>query len=379
MLFDYETLQLIWWGLVAILLIGFALTDGFDMGAGTLLPFIGRTDTDRRVIVNVLGPHWDGNQVWFILAGGALFAAWPMVYAAAFSGLYIPLLLVLFGLILRPGGFEYRSKQDSTRWRTSWDWALFAGSFVPALLFGVAIGNLFVGLPFYLNDNLRPFYDASWLGLLNPFGLLAGLVSVALLAMHGATYLGLRTEGDLRRRADGAGRIMAVLMMAGFALAGWALSGMEGYRVVSMPIGGENIQPLDKTVASAPGAWLDNYARAPLTALAPIAGFGGALLALLTAGRGRGIVAFAGSTLAVIGVLFTAGASLFPFIMPSSVDPVSSLMVFDATSSHRTLSVMFWAAVIFVPIILAYTFWAFRVMRGRVTAEDIHQNPQTLY
>lgn len=379
MLFEYETLQLIWWGLVAVLLIGFALTDGFDMGAGTLLPFIGRTDTDRRVIVNVLGPHWDGNQVWFILAGGALFAAWPMVYAAAFSGLYIPLLLVLFGLILRPGGFEYRSKQDSSRWRSSWDWALFAGSFVPSLLFGVAIGNLFVGLPFYLNDNLRSFYEASWLGLLNPFGLLAGLVSVALLALHGATYLGLRTEGDLRRRADGAARLMAVVMVAGFALAGWALTGMEGYRVVSMPIGGDSIQPLDKTVASAPGAWLDNYGRAPLTALAPVAGLGGALLALLAAGRGRGIIAFGGSTVAVIGVLFTAGASLFPFIMPSSVDPTSSLTVFDATSSRLTLSVMFWASVVFVPLILAYTFWAFRVMRGRVTAEDIHQNSQTLY
>ena len=380
MLFDYTTLQLIWWGLVAVLLIGFALTDGFDMGAGTLMPFLGKTDTERRVIVNVLGPHWDGNQVWFILAGGALFAAWPMVYAAAFSGLYIPLLIVLFGLILRPGGFEYRSKVDDSRWRTSWDWLLFAGSVVPALLFGVAMGNLFLGLPFRLADNLRPFYEGGFFDLLHPFALLAGITSVTLLAMHGATYLQLRTQGVLRQRATVASRWMALAMMAAFGLAGiWLSTGMEGLRITAMPDGSGSVQPLAKSVAIVEGAWLDNYNQAPLTMLAPLAGFAGALGVLFFSGRGRGILSFAASTVAVLGVLLTAGVSLFPFIMPSNIDPVSSLTIWDATSSHLTLSIMFWAAVIFVPLILLYTFWAFRVMRGRVTESQIEEQSGSLY
>jgi len=379
MLFDYTTLQLIWWGLVAVLLIGFALTDGFDMGAGMLMPFLGQTDTERRVIVNVLGPHWDGNQVWFILAGGALFAAWPMVYAAAFSGLYIPLLLVLFGLILRPGGFEYRSKVDDSRWRSSWDWLLFAGSAVPALLFGVAIGNLFLGLPFRLDSDLRPFYEGGFFELLHPFALLAGVTSVALLAMHGGTYLQLRTDGVLRQRATRASRWMAAVMILAFGVAGlWLAAGMEGLRITGMPTG-ESVQPLAKSVAIVEGAWLDNYRQAPLTLLAPVAGFAGALGVLLLSGRGRGVLPFAASTLAVLGVLLTAGVSLFPFIMPSNIDPVSSLTIWDATSSHRTLSIMFWAAVIFVPIILLYTFWAFRVMRGRVTEAHVEENSGSLY
>ncbi|MFP4560627.1 MAG: cytochrome d ubiquinol oxidase subunit II [Thiohalorhabdus sp.] len=379
-MFDYTTIQLIWWGLVAVLLIGFALTDGFDMGAGTLMPFLGKTDTERRVVTNVLGPHWDGNQVWFILAGGALFAAWPMVYAAAFSGLYIPLLLVLFALILRPGAFEYRSKVDDTRWRSSWDWLLFVGSALPALLFGVAMGNLFLGLPFYLDEDLRPFYEGGFFELLHPFALLAGITSLSLLAMHGGTYLQMRTEGALRRRAVGASRLMAGVMLVAFGAAGaWLAAGMEGFRILQMPEVTDTIQPLQKSVASVEGAWLDNYERAPLTMLAPLAGFLGAVGVLLFSGAGRGIAAFGASTLAVLGVLLTAGVSLFPFIMPSSIDPVSSLTIWDATSSHRTLSVMLIATLIFMPIILLYTFWAFRAMRGRVTEEQVEENSHAMY
>jgi len=380
MLFDYTTIQLIWWGLVAILLVGFALTDGFDMGAGALMPFLGKTDTERRVITNVLGPHWDGNQVWFILAGGALFAAWPLVYAAAFSGLFIPLLLVLFALILRPGAFEYRSKVADTRWRNTWDWLLFVSSAVPALLFGVAMGNLFLGLPFYLNDAMRPFYEGGFFELLHPFALLAGITSLALLAMHGGTYLQLRTDGALRQRAVGASRLMAVVMLAAFLGAGaWLATGMEGLRITQMPAVNDSIQPLAKTVVTEEGAWLANYSKAPLTMLAPVLGVLGAVGVLLLSGMGRGILAFGASTVAILGVLFTAGISLFPFIMPSSIDPTSSLTLWDATSSHRTLSVMLIASIIFVPIILLYTFWAFRMMRGRVTESQIEENSNSMY
>jgi len=380
MIFDYSTFQAIWWALVAILLVGFALTDGYDLGAGALMPFVARTDNQRRVVLNVLAPHWDGNQVWFILAAGALFAAWPMVYAAAFSTLYIAMLLVLFALILRPGAFEYRSKMESSRWRGSWDWLMFIACAVPALLFGVAIGNLFLGLPFELDAELRSTYTGGFFGLLHPFALLAGVTSFALLALHGGTYLQLRTEGELRERVVRATRLMAVVMLAAFLLAGlWLAAGIPGYRIEAMPPVTDSIQPLDKTVVKESGAWLDNYARAPLTLLAPVLGILGGVGAFLFSGRGRGVVALLASTAAVLGVLFTAGVSLFPFIMPSSIDPVSSLTLWDATSSHRTLAIMFWVSLIFVPIVLLYTSWAFWVMRGRMTEKKVEESSRSMY
>lgn len=165
---DYESLKLIWWVLVGVLLIGFALTDGFDLGAAALLPIVGRTDSERRVVINTIAPHWDGNQVWLITAGGALFAAWPLVYAAAFSGFYWAMLLVLFALFVRPVGFDYRSKLANTRWRQTWDWGLFAGALVPSLVFGVAFGNLLLGVPFQFDGDLRVSYHGSFWQLLNP-------------------------------------------------------------------------------------------------------------------------------------------------------------------------------------------------------------------
>lgn len=380
MIFDYETLKLIWWLFVGVLLIGFALTDGFDMGAGTLLPFLGRDDTERRVIINTVGPHWDGNQVWFILAGGALFAAWPPVYAAAFSGLYVALLLVLFALFFRPVGFDYRSKLDDPRWRGTWDWLLFVGSAVPALVFGVAFGNLLLGLPFQLDADLRSSYQGGFFGLLHPFALLTGLVSIAMLVMHGAAYLQLRTAGDLAERAGRAGRAAAGVMMAGFVVAGlWLALGIEGLRITAMPDPDTAFNPLQKTVEPMAGAWLANYGRAPLTVLAPLVGLGGAGLMVLFSRAGRAGAAFVASGAAIVGVIFTAGISLFPFIMPSSIDPGSSLTIWDATSSHFTLTVMFWATLIFLPIVLAYTFWAFRVMRGKVTVEQVQTDTHNLY
>src|SRR5487761_2662828 len=194
MIFDYATLKVIWWLFVGVLLIGFSVTDGFDLGVGALLPFLGKNDEERRVIINSVGATWDGNQVWFITAGGALFAAWPLVYATAFSGFYIALILTLFALFFRPVGFDYRSKVADARWRSAWDWGLFAGGFVPALIFGVAFGNLLQGVPFSFDNDLRVTSSGSFWQLLNPFGLLAGVVSLAMLVMHGAVYLQIRTE-----------------------------------------------------------------------------------------------------------------------------------------------------------------------------------------
>ena len=199
---DYEILRLIWWLFLGVLLIGFAIMDGFDLGVAMLLPFVARTDTERRVAINAIAPVWEGNQVWLILGAGAVFAAWPPVYAASFSGFYVAMFLVLATLILRPVGFEFRNKFADPRWRTFWDYALFAAGLVPSVVFGVAFGNLLQGVPFRIDGDLRIFYDGSGLfELLNPFGLLCGLVSAAMLASHGAIYLTLKTEGVVQARA----------------------------------------------------------------------------------------------------------------------------------------------------------------------------------
>ena len=380
MIFDYETLKIIWWLLVGALLIGFAVTDGFDLGVGTLLPFLGKNDTERRIIINVVGPTWDGNQVWFITAGGAVFAAWPLVYAAAFSGLYIALLLVLFALFFRPVGFDYRSKVEDPRWRTAWDWGLFAGGFVPALVFGVAFGNLLQGLPFQYDDTMRPSYTGSFFALLNPFALLAGVVSLSMLVMHGALYLQLRTEGVIQQRAKAAARMFGVLMMAAFAAAGvWLALGIDGFRIISMPAAGPSANVLAKVVEQVPGAWLSNYALHPWMALAPLLAFAAAAAALLLSAKDRPGTAFIFSGVTLAGVILTAGFALFPFIMPSSLDPKSSLTVWDATSSYLTLSLMFWAVVVFLPIVIAYTGWVYGVMRGKVTEARVREETHSLY
>lgn len=380
MLLDYETLKLIWWLLVGVLFIGFAVTDGFDMGVGALLPFLGKNDDQRRVIINAIAPHWDGNQVWFITAGGAIFAAWPPVYAAAFSGFYIAMLLVLFALFFRPVGFDYRSKIEDPRWRNAWDWALFAGSAVPALIFGVAFGNLLQGVPFELDSLLRPSYTGSFFALLNPFALLAGVVSLSMLVMHGAVWLQLRTEDPVASRARAAATVAGLVLFAAFALAGvWVAAGIDGYRVVSMQELGGASNPLLKTVETAPGAWLENYSRHPWTLAAPALGLGGALLTVLMVRARRAALAFLTSSLTIAGVILTAGLSMFPFIMPSSTHPGHSLIAWDATSSHLTLTVMFWAAVVFVPIVLAYTVWCYRALWGRLGEDLIRANTHNVY
>ena len=380
MIFDYETLKLIWWLFVGVLLIGFAVTDGFDLGVGSLLPFLGRTDDERRVIINSVGATWEGNQVWFITAGGATFAAWPLVYATAFSGFYWALLLVLFALFFRPVGFDYRSKVADPRWRNAWDWGLFVGGTVPALVFGVAFGNLLLGVPFHYERDLQVYYTGSFFALLNPFGLLAGVVSLAMLVMHGATYLQLRSEAEINARAKTAVKVAAIVMMAAFALAGvWVAMGIDGYRIVSMPPPDTAFTPLAKAVEKAPGAWLANYSAHPWMIAAPVLGFAGAAIAIVFSAANRALPAFVASALAVSGVILTAGFSLFPFIMPSSSNPNSGLTVWDAVSSYRTLQVMFWVVVIFLPIVLAYTSWVYRVLRGKITVETIRKNPHTSY
>ena len=377
MILDYETLKLAWWVLVGVLLVGFMVTDGFDMGTGILLPFLGKNDAERRVIINTVGPHWDGNQVWFITAGGALFAAWPAVYAVAFSSFYFAMMLVLFALFFRPVGFDYRSKIADPRWRSTWDWGLFISGTVPSLVFGVAFGNLLLGVDFYLDDLLRPHYQGSFFDLFHPFALLCGVVSLMMLTTHGAIWLQMRAEQQIADRARQAGQISLILMIAAFAAAGlWLLiSNMPGLHIDHMPAPDALPNPLAKEVVTVPGAWLTNYQLYPWMQAAPVAGFVTALISLFLIRNHRAGLAFVSHSLTMTAVVCTAAFSLFPFVLPSRVDPNSSLTLWDAASSHLTLNIMFIAAMIFVPIILLYTLWTYRVMWGRVTAKQVESNP----
>lgn len=372
---DYEFLRVIWWVLVGVLLIGFAVSDGFDLGVGALLTLVGKTDADRRVMINTIGPHWDGNQVWFITAGGAIFAAWPMIYATAFSGFYLALALTLIALWMRPLGFDYRGKIANKKWRAGWDWALFAGGIIPSLIFGVAFGNLFLGVPFSLDDTLKSSYDGGFFGLLMPFALLSGLVSVAMLLNHGSSWLQLKTDGELHRRARAVSVVLSVATAVLFALAGLYLAfGVDGYVITSVVDTQATSNPLTKTVEVVPGAWMNNYATYPWMIVAPLLGIGSAIACAFASYRGRCGLAFVSSALTITGIILTAGFSMFPFLMPSSIMPDASLTMWDATSSLLTLQTMFIVACIFVPIVLAYTAYGFWVMRGRIKQADLNKS-----
>ncbi|MEA1064456.1 cytochrome d ubiquinol oxidase subunit II [Erwinia sp. HR93] len=377
---DYEVLRLIWWLLIGILLIGFAVTDGFDMGVGMLTRILGRTDTERRIMINSIAPHWDGNQVWLITAGGALFAAWPIVYAAAFSGFYIAMILVLASLFFRPVGFDYRSKIEDMRWRTLWDWGIFIGSFVPPLVIGVAFGNLLQGVPFHMDEYSRLYYTGNFFQLLNPFGLLAGVVSVTMILAQGGTYLQMRTVGELHLRARKTAQIAALIMMVCFVLAGvWVMYGIEGYVVTSAIDPRAASNPLNKEVARQAGAWLVNFQTMPALWAVPALGVALPLLTILFSRIEKGAWAFLFSSLTLACVILTAGIAMFPFVMPSSTMLNASLTMWDATSSHMTLNLMTYVAIVFVPIVLAYTIWCYWKMFGRITKEHIESNTHSLY
>lgn len=378
---DYSTLKIIWWVLVGVLLIGFAIMDGHDMGVGTLLPFVGQNDNERRVVINTVGPHWDGNQVWFITGGGAIFAAWPMVYATAFSGFYWAMLAVLWALFFRPVGFDYRSKIANPTWRKTWDWGLFVGGFVPPLIFGVAFGNLLQGVPFHFTDMLVPVYTGSFWALLNPFALLVGVVSSAMLTAHGAVYLAHRTEGVIQQRAIRAATwAWAIMVIAFLAAGGWLRwGGIEGYVMTSVLDPSGVADPLAKTVSRSADGWWLNYRQQPLIAVLPILGVLGAVLAVWLVRQRHTLAAFVMSSLSIMGVITTAGAAMFPFVMPSSTHPSSSLTAWDSVSSRSTLGLMLVATLIFMPIVIFYTSWAYRVMRGKVTVEHIQTNDHAVY
>ena len=371
---DYDTLKVIWWVLIGVLLIGFALTSGTDMAVYVLSLRAGRSLKERGAILSTIAPHWDGNQVWLITAGGVIVAAWPEIYTAAFSGLYWAMLLLLFTIWMRPLAFDYRSHIQSERWQKGWDVALFIGSLVPMLICGVAFGNLLEGLPFWQDADLRWHYEGSFLTallpLLNPFALLCGLVSVLMLLTQGSLWIAMRTGEPIASRGLKWSPRLAVAALVLFGICGiWAWS-FDALGLVSRaPEDSFNLITA-KQVESVSHGLFANYISHPATmavpALAVLAILAGAFHAL----RGRAARAFVENAVGIACIIATPAVALFPFLMPSSRDPASSLTVWDATSSQLTLTIMMFAVVIFVPLALGYTIFAYRRMWRRASPDD---------
>lgn len=371
---NYEILRFIWWLILGALLIGFAVTDGFDMGVCAIFKFVGHDDEERRALLESVEPVWEGNQVWFILGGGAAFAAWPLLYAASFSSLYLAMFLVLVGFILRPVGFAFRGKLSNARWRAACDWALLVGGVVPALLFGVAIGNLFVGIPFHFDSMMRPIYTGGFFNLLNPYALLCGVVSLSMLVMHGATYASFKVEEPLSTRAAAIGKVAGLIFLAAFIAAGLWICLEDGRRITSLIIGNGASNPLLKSVVISPGAWLDNFHKHAWLWAIPAVALVSALLTIQLLRLKRHGLALCASGVTQAATILTAGVGLFPFLMPSSTNPSESLTVWDASSSAKTLLIMLIAVVVFLPLVLLYTTWVYRVLRGKISIAAIRRH-----
>jgi cytochrome d ubiquinol oxidase subunit II len=328
-------LTTVWFMLIAVLWVGYFVLEGFDFGVGILLPVLGRDDRERRVLINTIGPVWDGNEVWVIVAGGATFAAFPEWYATLFSGFYLPLLLILVALILRGVAFEFRGKRDEPEWKAWWDRAIFWGSLVPAVLWGVAFGNIVRGVPIDADHE----YSGNLFDLLNPYALLGGITTLTLFVTHGAVFLALKTRGDIRARANRvAGQVGLVAAVVAVGFLGWTLA-----------------------------SYADGADAVIVAAAAAVA-----LVVALVANRfGREGWAFVGSALAIGLAVVALFAGLFPDVMPSSTNEAYSLTVHNASSTPYTLKIMTWVAVCFTPIVLGYQAWSYWVFRRRIGVESI--------
>ncbi|MDR1827845.1 MAG: cytochrome d ubiquinol oxidase subunit II [Methylobacteriaceae bacterium] len=383
-LIDYDVLRVIWWLLLGVVLIGFAITDGFDLGVAALLPFLPSGDVEHRIAINSVGPVWEGNQVWLLLGGGAIFAAWPTLYAVSFSGFYLAMFAILFALILRPVGFKYRSKIESGVWRKTWDLLLFIGGFVPSLIFGVAIGNVLQGVPFRITDELQVFYDGTFFGLLNPFALACGVLSLLMLVTHGAAWLVLKTEGPVNRRARAIGQVTALFTVIMFVSCGawlflWPGGEPIGYEITSfIPDNGPS-NPTFKEVARGTVSWFHNYGVYPWMVLAPALGVIGSLATFVLLRKNKEGWSFISSSIAELGIISTVGLSMFPIILPSSEQLNAALTVWDSSSSETTLFNMLIVTLVFVPIVLAYTSWVYYKLWGKVDEDDIRDERTHAY
>ncbi|WP_333919075.1 cytochrome d ubiquinol oxidase subunit II [Vibrio crassostreae] len=378
-MFDYENLRLFTWAVIGVLLIGFIITDGFDMAVAALLPVLGKSEVDRRIMINSIAPHWDGNQVWLVTAGGAIFAIWPAIYAAAFSGFYLAMIIVLATLWLRPLGMDYRAKIDNPQWKKACDIALIVSGFIPPVIFGVGFGNLMIGVPFEFNELLMMSYQGGFWDLLTPFPLLCGLVSLAMVVTQGAAFLQMKTTGDLKQRAQKVIVCMALVTVGLFIVGGLYAYTLPGYLITSPVVTDGVSNPLLKHVVKFDDLLLHNYENYPVLWGIPALGIIGMLSCAVMTRLNRAGLAFASSSLSIASIITTAGVALFPMIMPSSLMPSHSLTLWDGTSSELTLSIISVVAVIVVPIILGYTIWCYYKMFGRLDSQYIHDNSSSLY
>jgi cytochrome bd ubiquinol oxidase subunit II len=348
---DISVFQIIWFVLWGVLWAVYFMLDGFVLGTGFLAGFLAKNDTEKRVLINAVGPVWDGNEVWLITAGGATFAAFPTTYALMFSNLYSALTLLLFALIVRGVSFEFRGKIDSPVWKKSWDTAIVVSSFLPALLFGVAFGNIFKGIPMRNDFTALNFsYDGTLIGLLNPYGLLTGVLFVLLFAVHGSLYAAIKTTGALSRRgAELANKLWLPLLVVAVAFLGYTYPATRLY---------------------------DNFLRAPLLLIVPLIAVISLLLVKVFVIKGSCHKAFLCSCLTIVFIVFTGVTGLFPNLLPSSIDPASNLTIFNSSSSLLTLKIMTVVAAIFVPIVISYKIWVYRLFRARVSDEDVLGNPE---
>lgn len=348
---DISVFQIIWFVLWGVLWAVYFMLDGFVLGTGFLAGVLARTDTEKRVLINSIGPIWDGNEVWLVTAGGATFAAFPTTYALMFSNLYSALVLLLFALIVRGVSFEFRGKIDSPVWKKSWDTAIMVSSFLPALLFGVAFGNIFKGIPMRNDFAAVNFsYEGGLFGLLNPYGLLTGVLFVLLFAVHGSLYAAIKTTSDLRSRSEAlANRLWLPLLVVAVAFLGYTYPATKLY---------------------------DNFLKVPVLLVIPLIAVASLLLVKLFIVKGAYHKAFLFSCLTIVFVVFTGVTGLFPNMIPSSIDPASNLTIFNSSSSLLTLKIMTVVAAIFVPIVICYKIWVYRIFRARVSDEDVLENSE---
>jgi cytochrome bd ubiquinol oxidase subunit II len=338
-------LETTWFAIWGVAWAVYFMLDGFDLGLGSLFPFLAKSETDKRTIVNAMGPYWDGNEVWLITAGGVTFAAFPKTYAVMFSGLYTPLMLLLFALILRGVAFEFRGKEDSEAWRRTWDICLVFGSFVPALLLGVAFANIFAGIPL----DREGIFHGNLLTLLNPYGLLGGVLFVLMFAVHGALWLALKSEGELHERAGRTAKslwlALAVVAVA-FLVATWFATRL----------------------------WHNVLAR-PFLLVLPLLAVAGLLATRLFAGRDEWWKAWFSSAAFILGASLFGVAGLYPSLLPSSLDPAASLTAFNSASSPLTLKIMLGVVLCFLPVVIGYQVWVYVKFRDTVTAKTLAAGP----
>ncbi|OGT69384.1 MAG: cytochrome d ubiquinol oxidase subunit II [Gammaproteobacteria bacterium RIFCSPHIGHO2_12_FULL_45_9] len=374
-------LQIIWWFLIGLILIIYASTAGYDAGLTAYLPFL-KKEEDKRVVLNISAPTWDGNQTWVVFAGGGLFVVWPMVYSAAFSGLYFAFIAILWTLLLRPPGYDYRSKLHSHLWRRTWDVLLAISGLVPVFLFGVIVGNAFLGFPFTIEPHFfQPIYHVELSHLLNPFGLLCGFISVFMILMHGSSYLARRSENELCALGRRMHKLFLVILSLLFTSAALWVIALPGFVLLHQdadPL----LYPLQNTVQLIPHAWIERYHQNPLCYFAPLVTYASWMMSYIANQKARFTLCFWSSVLSIAGVMACVGFALFPFVFPSSFNLNHSLTVWNASSGQYALNTMLCIGVVLLSVTLWYKLWTFKVIWSKqktLSAKDVADNEHLFY